>query len=125
MPSLLLAGLSVSRENPTLPEIQEILSGIQEPVVFDKVFAEIVDSLKAAGEWGVANELEECGTTKSNPVHLFGLWLATAATTTRPATWVDFAQLLRKGGVEEDIVVTILMEHLIGVCSGTLITSAR
>ena len=107
MPSLLFAGQSVSKDNPTLPEMQEFLSGIQEPVVFDKVFAEIVDSLKAAGEWGVANELEERGATKSNPVHLFGVWLATAAVTTRPATWVDFVQLLRKGGVDEGVVQTI------------------
>ena len=107
MPSLLFADQSVSRDTPTLPEIQEFLSGIQEPVVFDKVSAEIVDSLKAAGEWGVANELEERGATKSNPMHLIGLWLATAAVTTRPATWADFVQLLRKGGVDEGVVQTI------------------
>ena len=29
-------------DNPTLPEIQKFLSSIQEPVVFDKVFTEIV-----------------------------------------------------------------------------------
>ena len=75
--------------------------------MFDKVFTEIVESLKAAGEWGVANDLEERGAAKSNPMHLFGLWLATAAATTRPATWADFVQLLRKGGVDEGVVQTI------------------
>ena len=37
-----LAGESLSGDNPTLPEIQKFLSSIQEPVVFDKVFTEIV-----------------------------------------------------------------------------------
>ena len=104
---LSLAGLSLSKDNPTLPEIQEFLSSIQEPVMFDKGFTEIVESLKVAGEWGVANELQERGATKSNPVHLFGVWLATAAATTRPATWPDFVQLLRKAGVDEGVVQTI------------------
>ncbi len=99
--------MSQSKDNPTLPEIQEFLSSIQEPLVFDKVFTEIVESLKVAGEWGVANELQESGATKSNPMHLFGVWLATAATTTHPATWADFVQLLRRGGVDEGVVQTI------------------
>ena len=72
--------------------------------MFDKIFTEIVESLKVAGEWGVANELQERGATKSNPMHLFGVWLATAAATTRPATWADFVQLLRKAGVDEGVV---------------------
>ena len=76
-------------------------------MVFDKVFTEVVESLKVAGELGVANELQESGATKSNPVQLFGVWLATAAATTRPATWADFAQLLRKAGVDEGVVQTI------------------
>ena len=104
---LSLAGLYLSRDNPTLLEIQEFLLGIQEPVMFDKVFTEIVESLKVAGEWGVANELQVRGATKSNPVHLFGVWLANAAATTRPATWADFVQLLRKAGVDEGVVQTI------------------
>ena len=102
-----LAGESLSGDNPTLPEIQEFLSGFQEPVMFDKVFTKIVESLKVAGEWGVANELQERGATKSNPIHLFGVWLATAAATTRPATWADFVQLLRKAGVDEGVVQTV------------------
>ena len=93
-----------SRDNPTLTEVQEFLSGIQEPGVFDKVFTEIVHTLKAAGERGLANELQERGAAKSNPMHLFGLWLATAATTTRPATWEDFVQLLRIARVDESVV---------------------
>ena len=75
--------------------------------MLDKVFTEVVESLKVAGELGVANELQESGATKSNPVHLFGVWLATAATTTRPATWADFVQLLRKAGVDEGVVQTV------------------
>ena len=75
--------------------------------MLDKVFTDIVESLKVVGEWGVANELQERGATKSSPMHLFGVWLATAATTTRPATWADFVQLLRKAGVEEGVVQTV------------------
>ena len=55
----------------------------------------------------MANELQESGATKSNPMHLFGAWLATAAATTRPATWADFVQLLRKAGVDEGVVQTV------------------
>ena len=102
-----LAGESLSGDNPTLPEIQEFLSSIQQPVMFDKVFTEVVESLKVAGEWGLANELQESGATKSNPMHLFGVWLATAAASTRPATWADFVQLLRKAGVDEGVVQTV------------------
>ena len=102
-----LVGESLSGDNPTLPKIQEFLSSIQEPVLFDQVFTELVQSLKVAGEWGVANELQQHGATKSSPMHLFGVWLATAATTTRPATWVDFVQLLRKAGVDEGVVQTV------------------
>ena len=40
-------------------------------------------------------------------MHLFGAWLATAAATTRPATWADFVQLLRKTGVDEGVVQTV------------------
>ena len=75
--------------------------------MFDKVFTDIVKSLKVAGEWCVANELQEHGATKNSPMHLFGVWLATAAATTRPATWADFVQLLRKAGVDEGLVQTI------------------
>ena len=75
--------------------------------MFDKVFTDVVESLKVAGEWGVANKLQESGATKSNPMHLFGVWLATAAATTRPATWADFVQLLRKAGVDGGVVQTI------------------
>jgi len=99
--------MSQSKDNPTLPEIQEFLSSIQEPLVFDKVFTEIVESLKVAGEWGVANELQERGATKTSPMHFFGVWLATAAATTRPATWTDLVQLLRKARVDEGVVQTV------------------
>ena len=75
--------------------------------MFDKIFTEIVESLKVAGEWGLANELQERGATKSNPMHLFGVWLATAAATTRPATWADIVQLLRKAGLLEGVVQTV------------------
>ena len=75
--------------------------------MFDKIFTEIVDTLKAAGERGLANELQERGAAKSNPKHLFGLWLATAATTTRPATWEDLVQLLRKAEVDEGVIQTV------------------
>ena len=75
--------------------------------MFDKVFTEIVESLKLAGEWGVANELQEHGAIKNNPMHPFGVWLATAAATTHPATWSDFVQLLRRGGVNEGVVQTV------------------
>ena len=75
--------------------------------MFDKIFTEIMDTLKAAGERGLANELQERGAAKWNPEHLFGLWLATAATTTRPATWEDFVHLLRKAGVDEGVVQTV------------------
>ena len=97
----------MSRDNPTLPEILEFLSGIQEPVVFDKVITEIVQYLKNAGELGLANELQEQGAMKSNPLHFFGLWLATAASTSRPSTWTDFVQLMKKGGVDEGVIQTI------------------
>ena len=73
-------------------------------MLFDKVFTEIVESLKVAGEWGVAKELQQHGATKSSTMHLFGVWLATAAATTRPATWADFVQLLRKARVDEGVV---------------------
>ena len=66
-----------------------------------------MDTLKAAGERGLANELQERGAAKWNPEHLFGLWLATAATTTRPATWEDFVQLLRIARVDESVVQTV------------------
>ena len=73
-------------------------------MLFDKVFTELVESLKVAGEWGVAKELQQHGATKSSPMHLFGVWLATAAASTHPATWADFVQLLRKAGVDEGVV---------------------
>ena len=75
--------------------------------MFDKVFAEIVQYLKNAGEFGLANKLEEEGATKSNPLHFFGLWLAAAASTSRPSTWADFVQLMKKGGMGEGVIQTI------------------
>ena len=93
--------------------------------MFDKVFTEIVDTLKAAGERGLANELQERGAAKSNPKHLFGLWLATAATTTRPATWEDFVQLLIKGGLVKDMVRAIPGCHWDSHQTDVLHVSAR
>ena len=101
------AGLFVSRDNPRLPEIQEFLSAIQEPVAFDMIFTEIVQYLRNAGEFIIASRLEKQRATKSNRLHFFGLWLATAASTSRPSTWADFVQLLRKGGVDERVIQTV------------------
>ena len=101
------ADQTTQRDRPTLLAIQQFLSGLQEPMVFDKVFDRIVEYLKNAGELCLASELEEQGATKSNPLHFFGLWLATAASTSRPSTWADFVQLLRKGGVNEGVIQTI------------------
>ena len=75
--------------------------------MFDKVFTEIMQYLKNAGELGLANKLEEEGATKSNPLHFFGLWLATAASTSHPSTWADFVQLLKRGGMGEGVIQTI------------------
>ena len=97
----------MSRDNPRLPEIQEFLSAIQGPVVFDMVFTEIMQYLRNAGEFVIASKLEEQRATKSNCLHFFGLWLATAASTSRPSTWADFVQLLRKCGVDERVIHTV------------------
>ena len=97
----------MQRDSLTLPSIQRFLLGLQEPMVFDKVSDRVVEYLKNAGELGLANELEEQGALKSNPLHFFGLWLATATSTSRPSTWADFVQLLRKGGVDEGVIQTI------------------
>ena len=90
------AGVSVSKGNLTLLTMKRSLSNLQELVVFDRAFSEVVEYLKNAGEEDLAKELEEQGARKSDPLHIFGLWLATAATTSCPSTWEEFCLLLRK-----------------------------